>query len=251
MNDYLKILFGVLACSSPIAAYADARVLTFTSLEWPPYTSSALPEQGGSSAVIRAAFKAMGYEIKVQFFPWARSMMLAERDAKITGYFPEYYSPDVTRRCMLSPPIGRGPLGLAQRTEQPVEWADVSDLSRWTVGVVQGYVNTAEFDLRVARGLQRIDPSVDDARNLLKLAKGRTELAIVDPYVFAYLSKHDPSVRNIAARLEINKRLLELKDLHVCFKKTAEGARLAALLAEGLRKIDIPSIMRSHIPEYQ
>ncbi|PHV10697.1 ABC transporter [Chitinimonas sp. BJB300] len=241
----------MLACSGFIKAAADSKVLTFASLDWPPYTGSTLSDQGGSSEVVRAAFKAMGYEVRIKFYPWVRAIKMAEKDANTMAYFPEYSSEEVKQRCALSTSIGRGPLGLAQRKNKPVQWKDIKDLSQWTVGVVQDYVNTAEFDQRVASGKQRVDKSVDDVVNLFKLANSRVDLAIIDPYVFAYLIMHDREVSAVSSQLSINSKLLEEKDLYVCFKKTAEGQRLAAILEQGIRKIDVARIMRNYISNYR
>jgi polar amino acid transport system substrate-binding protein len=116
---------------------------------------------------------------------------------------------------------------------------------------VPDYVNTPAFDQRVAQHLQAVDLAPDDSHNLLKLSAGRVDLAIVDPYVFNWLSENDPLVRPVAAKLEINPHPLELKDLYVCFRRDAEGQRLNAIFSEGLRRIDVQTVMRRFIPDYR
>jgi polar amino acid transport system substrate-binding protein len=238
-----------LACGG---SWAKAMpTVTLTATEWPPYTGRALPDQGATSAVVRAAFAAMGYQLKIEFYPWARAVLLADTHAGYAGVFPEYYSDVRKRQFILSPPIGHGPLGLAQRRAHPVKWGTLDDLSHWTIGVVQGYVNTTEFDRRVARKQQRVDVSSSDTLNLNKLAIGRVDLAIVDPYVFDYLAEHDPLVAAAARQLEINPHLLENKDLYIAFKRSPEGERWARLFAAGLKKIDVAGIMRRYIRNYR
>lgn len=73
------------------SSLAKAETVYLTSLEWPPYSSAELPNQGASIAVAKAAFAAMGYQLEVEFYPWSRAVALATRDKKYAGYFPEYW----------------------------------------------------------------------------------------------------------------------------------------------------------------
>lgn len=222
---------------------AAARVIKLTSAEWPPYTGQALPVQGASTAVVRAALAAKGYQAVVEFFPWRRTVALAAQDASFVGYFPEYASPETTRECLLSAPIGTGPLGFAERADDPVHWESLEDLSRYRIGVVDGYFNTPAFDRRVRENKQAVDAARDDAQNLIKLAAKRISLAVIDRRVFDYLTRHDPRVAQFASRLRFNSNLLEEKRLYVCFQRNAEGALARKILDDGLKRIDVPAVM--------
>jgi len=222
--------------------------VTLTSLDWPPYAGADLREQGASSAVARAAFEAMGYHLNIAFYPWSRAVQLARTDESVAGYLPEYYSPEVAADFILSHPIGSGPLALAQRRNHPLQWHTIADLSAWTVGVVQGYVNDAAFDARVAARQQPVDVAISDELNLKKLAAGHVDLAIVDPYVFDYLCSQNPVLRQ---QLEINPHQIADKSLYIAFKRTAAGARWASIFNQGLRKIDVTAIMRQFIKDYR
>ena len=226
---------------------AAAETVTLTSLEWPPYTGAALKEQGASVAVAKAAFAAMGHELKVEFYPWRRAVALAKDDPGYDGYFPEYYAEELKAEFVLSAPIGNGPLGFAQRIDKPITWNTLDDLAKYTIGTVSGYVNTTEFDARVADKRLRADEASDDARNLLKLAGGRVDLAVVDQNVLGYLLATDKALASAKDKLNFNERLLEDKELFICFKKGERGEKLAAILAEGLRKIDVQAIMQQHL----
>lgn len=252
MKRQAPVLAALLALLAlPSAARAADRAVVLTSLEWPPYTSESLPAQGASSEVARAAFAAMGYTLKIRFVPWSRAVEEAKRGKDVAGYFPEYYSPDVANAFTLSQPMGHGPLALAQRRDKPIEWHAMEDLSHWVVGTVQDYVNTPAFDERAAKHLQPIDVAPDDSHNLVKLAAGRIDLAIVDPYVFAWLAENDPPVHAVAGKLEINAHVIESKDLYICFRRSEEGKRLADVFNAGLKRIDVSAIMRKYIRDYK
>ena len=48
--------------------------------------------------------------------------------------------------------MGSGPLGFAELSIHPIQWSALPDLANYKIGVVSGYVNTAEFDEMVAKG---------------------------------------------------------------------------------------------------
>ena len=248
----VKRLFAVLLILIlPCGALAeDDSVVRLTSLQWPPYSGKDLPGGGASVQVARAAFEAMGYTLKVDFFPWSRTVTLArENSSRYAGYFPEYYADSVAEAFHFSDAMGSGPLGFAERVDQPVDWRSHDDLANYPIGIVQDYINEAEFDKRVADGRIRAQAVTSDATNLVKLVRGRIDMAVVDKNVMDYLIRTDERLQNSAGKLQFNKRMLENKMLYVCFKKNPMGEKLLAVFNEGLKKIDVDSIMKNAMAE--
>lgn len=234
-------------CAVLLSNIGYAEQVKLTSLEWPPYTSESLKEQGASVAVAKAAFEAMGHELIVEFYPWKRAVHLAKEDSAYDGYFPEYFSEELKKDFILSEPMGSGPLGFAELKSNPVTWNSLEDLKRFRVGVVGGYVNTAEFDEMVAKGQLKASVASDDVKNILKLASGRSDLAVVDQNVLSFLLSSDASLKSAAADIQFNSRLLEDKQLYVCFKKGPRGEKISKIFNEGLTKIDVKAIMSKHL----
>lgn len=219
------------------AAQAEDRTIRLATLEWPPYTTQQFADGGTSTAVVRAALATVGYKLEVEFFPWKRVLALTRKPSRFDGYFPEYMSDTVARRCLMSDPIGTGPIGFAQSIEHPVVWNTLEDLTPYRIGVVQDYVNTAELDLRIAQRKQAFDPARDDTQNLLKLAAGRISLAVVDQRVFDYLMRHDPQLTAYKDKLAFNSRPLEIKQLFICLRPSARAAHSRSMLNAGLRQL--------------
>lgn len=230
------------AAVSPVLA-DSTRVIRLSSLEWPPYTGVSLPRQGATTAVIAAALASMGYRLEVAYFPWTRATALIRHDSPFAGYYPEYLSADLAREFLVSDPIGSGPLGFAYQAAAPVHWDSLADLSKYRIGVVEGYVNTDEFDRRVRQGKQMIDPAVNDKQNLRKLAARRVPLVLIDRRVYDHLVRNDPDLHPLAPTLRFHPRLLEDKKLYICFRPNAEGERVRALVNAGLKRIDIEAVM--------
>lgn len=232
------------------ASFADGKTVHLTSLGWPPYSGKELPNNGPSVAVAKAAFHAMGYQLIVDFYPWSRAVALAkDSGSKYAGYFPEYYSDDVAKEFHYSGVMGNGPLGFAQQKAKPINWSTLDDISKINVGVVQDYVNTTEFDARVADGRIKAKAVTSDSTNLVKLANGRLDLAVVDENVMNYLKRTDARLKPIADKIEFNNKLLEDKKLFICFKKNAEGKKLQEIFDQGLKKIDVAAIMKKGLDQ--
>jgi polar amino acid transport system substrate-binding protein len=146
-----NILLSIILIAFTSLSYAADKVVQLTSLDWPPYSSKTLSEQGASVAVAKAAFKAMGYELQVSFYPWSRAIALAkDSSSQYAGYFPDYFSDEQAKDFIYSEPMGSSPLGFAERKDKSINWSSLSELEPYTIGIVQDYINTTEFDVMVA-----------------------------------------------------------------------------------------------------
>ncbi|OZG70961.1 ABC transporter [Hahella sp. CCB-MM4] len=242
---HVKLLTAlVFTCFS---IFTQAETVKLTSLDWPPYTGKGLKDNGASVAVAKAAFEAVGHTLVVEFYPWKRAVNLAKDDPGYDGYFPEYYAEELKQDFILSAPMGSGPLGFAELKDKPVSWNSIDELVKFRIGVVSGYVNTASFDDMVAQGKIKASEASDDSKNLLKLAAGRVDMAVVDKNVLTYLLSSDPQLKPVASKIQFNSHLLEDKSLYICFKKGPKGEKLAKEFNEGLGKIDIEGIMSSYL----
>ncbi len=220
------------------------QVVKLTSLEWPPYTSEGLPDQGASVAVARQAFAAMGYKLEVEFFPWKRAVALAQNDPGFVGYFPEYYAAETEKTFTFSDPMGDSPLGFAERADKQHSWSTLDDLKPLRIGTVYGYVNTEDFDAMVASGALKADAANSDDKNLQKLNAGRIDLAVIDQNVMNHLLKFQfPDMKD---SIVFNAKPLEVKKLYICFRKSESGDAAAKVFNEGLKKIDVQKIMSDY-----
>jgi polar amino acid transport system substrate-binding protein len=241
-----KVINFILILSFSTPAFSDTVYLT--SLTWPPYSGKALNEQGASVALAKAAFKAMGHELKVDFFPWSRAVKHASQpDSKYAGYFPEYYYE--SNEFSFSNPMGKGPLGLIENKKKPIVWSAVKDLTQYKIGVVQDYVNTAEVDALIASGKIKAQTATSDETNIRKVAGGRIDAAVIDTNVFSYFLANSKDLEKAQEQVQINAKLLTEKELFVAFKNSTEGKKWLAIYNEGLKKIDITAVMKKYLNE--
>ncbi|SIS90625.1 amino acid ABC transporter substrate-binding protein, PAAT family [Thalassolituus maritimus] len=240
----LVLLLGI-----PSFAVAEDKVVRLATLEWAPYTSQTLKHQGATTEVVRRSFKAMGYELQIMFYPWERAVKMgSDGSYGLDGFFPEYYREDVNDGVVFSDPVGYGPLGFAERVNRVIDWNKLEDLTPYTIGTVQGYANTLEFDERVAEQTLNVSEAMTDVTNLMKLVYGRVDLSVIDQHVFAYLLATNPELNAVRGQLLFDQTLLEIKSLYVCFNK--DNAHLAEILNQGLAKIDIRAIQDEIFSDY-
>lgn len=239
------------ACWTPVSIAnekATDKTVHLTSLEWPPYSSELLQQQGAAIAIARAAFVSMGYKLNVSFFPWSRAVAFTEEEgSEYVGYFPEYYSAERAKTFIYSDPYASGPLGFAERKNKSIYWEELKELSSYRIGVVQDYINTAEFDEMVKNKTLNAPTTLNDTTNLRKLMTGRVDLAVVDKNVMNYLFKTNWSLKNKIDNVQFNHKILENKKLYICFKKTKEGQKMAEIFNKGLTKINAAAILEEYL----
>ena len=236
-------LLLVLSFGFPAISYANDKVIKLTTLEWPPYASEKLPQQGAAIAIARAAFASMGYELQVDFYPWSRAVAFSQdSDSPYIGYFPEYFSHETEKKFVYSDAFASGPLGFAERKDKSVQWTELEGLTPYRIGVVQGYINSEEFDEMMENKTLKTSSTLNDTANLRKLISGRVDLAVIDKYVMEHLLKTDKNLVTKADEIQFNSRILENKKLYICFNKTAEGYEIAEIFNQGLKKISIQSL---------
>ena len=168
--------------------------------------------------LVREAFKRSGYNLKIAYYPWARVVKMA-KDGAVDGYFPEYYSDELKEDFFVSSPIPGGPLGFFKKKGKSISYSTLNDLRPYSIGVVRGYINTAEFD---AADYLKKDEANDDLQNFKKLLAGRVDLIVADKYVGLYtMATYLPDK---AGEVEFISPPLEAKDLYLCISKKSNQA---------------------------
>lgn len=245
MKKALVMILVLLLISARVSA--DNRTIYLTSLDWPPYTAEKIKFQGMTSVILTTAFKEMGYEVKIDFYPWQRAVKSAKEGEKYIGYFPEYYSKDIENNFWFSDPIGEGPLGLVERKDGAIKWKSIKELANYKIGIVTEYVNTEEFDKMVERKELKTEDVTSDIQNLKKVSAKRIEAAVIDRNVMEYFFNTDTSGGELRKTLQFNEKILENKKLYVCFRKNEEGQKYLKILNQGLKKINVLEIEKNYL----
>lgn len=232
------------------ASVVNAETLTVTTLEWPPYTSTTLPQGGATTAVVQKAFEQVGLQSMVKTLPWKRAISDAKNNAESIAYFPGYHCRHV-EGFVASEPIGYGPLGFVENSEAPVTWSSLDDLGeqKLSIGTVLGYANTDEFDEKAGTGWIKVVPAKDDITNLRKLLRKRIDAAVIDKLVLSYLLATEEKLKNTSDVLVFDEKPLEEKTLYLCFIDDENGRELRDKFNEGLAQLDIQEIVDNYFDQ--
>lgn len=176
-------------------------------------------------------------------------MTVRQTQTQYLGFFPAYYSPRRADEFLLSDSIGVAPLGFVESTNAPVVWGDLDDLTNKRIGVVQDYLNTAAFDEMVADGRLRVESVTQDRLNVLKVAGGRIDLAVIDENLFYFLVATDEEVIRVKDTVQFNQKKLEYKDLFIAFSREKSAQQWVNVFNQGLAAIDKELITAQYLKE--
>lgn len=220
-----------------------AETWKVTSLDWQPFSGKALPEGGAGIAVLRAALKAEGIDLVVEFYPWTRAIETA-KGADYAGMYPSWPE-DISEGFSKSPVLFKSAVGFVEPKSKPLVWSKLSDLKGKTIGTVQDYGNTAEFMQLIKDGTIKTQVVVDDVTNIRKVAGGRIDGAFIDLANLDYFLKND--AKDVAAGLQANPKVLDTKDLVLGINDKFANKKAAEIIKRGLTKIDPDKIIKDYM----
>jgi polar amino acid transport system substrate-binding protein len=220
----IAVFLLALAASANALAAEQRPVVRLATLEWEPYIGEQLPQQGYTAVLVREAFKDQGWDVKIEFYPWARALHLA-RTGEVDGLMPEYFNSSRKNEFQYSFPFRGGPLVLYKRKDDAIRFSTdpltdqdraLRALKAKRFGVVRGYLNTPIFD--AAHYLPK-EEAGDDATNLRKLVYKRIDLAVIDQRVAEHLIR--TQYPDYASRLEPMQPALAENPLYIAFSLKA------------------------------
>ncbi len=165
-----------------------ARDISMLTVEWAPHYGSELPEQGLTTAIVKAAFKAGGHSSSVDFIPWARALKEVD-EGKADIVMGAYHNKDREQTYIFSDPIYFLELGLIARPGLGINrYESLRDLTPYSIGISRGFANSEEFD-----SANYLDKHVATYPNLniRKLFRGRIDMAVMNFDLFRYEAKKE------------------------------------------------------------
>jgi ABC-type amino acid transport substrate-binding protein len=247
---FLSLLLIAVFSINPFAA----QKATLVTLDWEPYIGQSLAGKGYVFEIVTAAFKKAGYEVEINFYPWERSLRMAQT-GQVDGLFPEYYDSRRLPDFIYSKAFPGGPVGLYARKDSNIKFtmnpgrnqtAALKALDKYRFGVVRGYINTKEFDN--ASFLQK-EAADSDETNLRKLYAKRIDLIFIDKFVAQYIIKTKlPQFGNELVFLEPP---LEVKPLYIVFsKKSPAYQQKLKAFNRGLQQIEKDGTLKGIMRKY-
>ncbi len=183
-----KFILAVTLSLMGLVSNADAREISMLTVEWAPHYGSELPEKGLTTAIVKAAFKAVGHNSDVDFIPWARALKEVE-EGKADIVMGAYHNKEREQSYIFSDPIYFLELGLIARPGLGLsKYKMLQDLTPYSIGISRGFANSEEFD-----SASYLDKHVATFPNLniRKLFRGRIDMAVMNFDLFRYEAKKE------------------------------------------------------------
>ncbi len=233
-----------LICSS----LAVAQSVRLTNGEWPPYLGEQLPHKGVASRIVSEAFAMQGVVVKWEFYPWARSLLLAEQ-GKRDGSAVWLHNSERGAKFFISDPVMESGYYLFHRKNYGFDWAQVTDLQGRRIVGTRGYDYGQAFQQAEASGQLRVNRVTSDETAFRQLLTGRVDLFPVDKAVGfdvlhqhfsaaerAQLSFHPTPLRSDSMHLLLSRELpgnaLLIKRFNLGLKQLRESGKIAQYLLE-------------------
>ncbi|MFM6929830.1 MAG: substrate-binding periplasmic protein [Bdellovibrio sp.] len=230
ISKTIHLLLVLVFCS----AFTAKKTVRIATLDWVPFISPSLPNNGWVAQVAEAAFAEANIKVEWQFYPWPRALIAAEL-GKVDAVYPTFYSDERATRFNFSDSYRGGLSVIVALKSSRIDFkTSLRELSPYTIGVVRGYVFGKEFD--EAKYLKKVE-STDDAQNIRKLIHKRVDLIIINLFVLQNLIKteyaEEPKVKDI----KVIGPPVQPEYFRVAFTKKRDTNDLIKAYNSGLSKI--------------
>lgn len=177
-----SVLAVVLAVLFVGSAMAQGRQLTVVTLEFSPYVSETLPNNGWAWEVAETAFESQGYQASLWIVPWARAVSMT-RQGQVDALYLANINDERRDWAVFSEPIGEEISVAFKHRNRHVRFEALSDLARYSIGALR--------DAHVTNRMRQAGLTVHSVSELEQgfdmLYHGRLDLLVTDRYVGQHL----------------------------------------------------------------
>ena len=223
------------------------KIVTLDSPEYPPYTSEEMESEGFITQIIIETFKQVGYEARIQYFPWARIVKRVE-EGKVMGVTNIWQRVERMNWVIYSDPMPGSELVFYKLKSKDISFkGNYRKLRSYTIGTGASYANPPAFD--AVKDTLNVKFNSEDIKNLKMLSVGRLDLVIFDKYLAAYLmKKHMPEALE---KLDFINYPLSIEQSRLGISKKTENANQIIVdfnrgLAQLKREGRVRAILKAH-----
>ncbi|MFE8070761.1 transporter substrate-binding domain-containing protein [Marinobacteraceae bacterium S3BR75-40.1] len=171
-------------------AEEQLQPLVLTTGHWPPYFDQQMPHAGIAAHIIELAAKRAGYAVEYRFYPWTRSLYMAEK-GKVAGTAAWFANDQREQKFFISKSVIASGYVFFHRRKPGFDWGAVEDLAPYKIGTTIGYYYGDFFEQALKAGKLQVESVSSDRLNFQKLLAGRIDLFPNDRVVGLYLLKHE------------------------------------------------------------
>ncbi len=227
------------------------ETIRLASGEWSPYQSENLKYFGVASRIVTEAFALEGVKVEYGYFPWNRSLKLAEK-GKWDGTFLWFDTPERRKNFYISDPVVDIQYVFFHMKSYSFDWKTIDDLKGLAIGGTVGYDYGEEFQGAEKAKKITVERIQKDEQSFKKLLKGRIQifpndldagLEIIHKHFtseqVALFSYHPKPVRAAPHHLLLSKNVKQNKQMLERFnkglKRLKESGKVDQYLTESRR----------------
>jgi sorbitol/mannitol transport system substrate-binding protein len=248
---FLLILFFIFYIEEK--SIAKQNSIKLTSYEKEPYIGSNLKNNGYVSELIVEAFKRVGYNTSIDFYPLDKAKSLA-KIGEVDGFFPSDASKSLNNVYVYSNPLPGDNIILLKKKSLKINYQinprslkkSLEALKKYEFGVVKGFTFSPDFD--TAKFLNK-QYAANDLQNIDKLMHNRIDFIVIDKLIATdIIIKQRP---NYIGQLEVIRRSLANNLFHIAFSKNNKKYKQTQIdFNRGLKMITddgtLEKILESH-----
>lgn len=185
-------LMAVFPAQAKYTIAPEKPTLVFNSVDWAPFYSENMPDNGFLASVCREAYRRMGYELDILFVPWARALKDAQA-GKVDGILGAYYTPERNDFFYFSDAVASTQDVFVVKSGFPQLHATQQQLTDYSV---VGVRNSAQLQDAKDMGFLATE-AVSFEHTLLMVNAKRADMGIVGLDYFRYYVNHlNPAMKN-------------------------------------------------------
>jgi len=173
-----------------ISVVKAETVWKITSLNWEPYSSARIVNQGNSIQKLRNVLKKHGITLQVEFYPWLRAQEIAKTKGYL-GYFPAWPE-EVKDGFIPSEKVDISNVSIMSRNVINHKYLNIKHLCKnFKIGFVRTYVYPHLIANMMSENPDCFVGAPFESSLLLMLSKGRFDFAVTDSIVMEYLASQE------------------------------------------------------------
>lgn len=161
-----------------------AETIKLVAMEYPPYYGPSLPQYGPLTSIIKQAFQHRGYEVDVQFSPWARALkQVYSGDAH--GIIGIWKSPEREKRFIYSQSLLDNQMGFftQQHKQINIQQLTTAHSKKYKLASVHGYILPANLS---SSNFENFFVA-NDRQSLRMLDANRVDVILIDYFYARYM----------------------------------------------------------------
>jgi polar amino acid transport system substrate-binding protein len=232
------------------AGACAADSVRLTNGEWPPYLGQQLPYKGIASRIVAEAFALQGIAVDWEFYPWARSMQMAELGQR-DGSAVWMRNSRREATFFISDPVVESGYYLFHRKDYSFDWNQVADLQGRRLAGTRRYDYGEAFQQAEASGQLQVNRVTNDETAFRQLIAGRVDLFPMDKVVgFNMLHLHFSAAER--EQLSFHPKPLRSDSLHLLLSREVPGnAELIERFNRGLAQLRESGKVAQYLVEIQ